>query len=63
MATVGTPRAPFTESSLLSSHVTGFFIVDGSMPNMSCDVEMSESDSPLSEIEINIDPEVVAAHN
>jgi hypothetical protein len=30
---------------------------------MSYDVEMSESDSPLSEIEINIDPEVVAAHN
>jgi hypothetical protein len=30
---------------------------------MSCDVEMSEFDSPLSEIEINIDLEVVAAYN
>jgi hypothetical protein len=30
---------------------------------MSCDVEMSDSDSPLSDMEIGIDPEVAAAYN
>ena len=36
-----------------------FFIVDRSLPRMSCDAEMNDSGSPLSDIEISIDPEVV----
>jgi hypothetical protein len=62
VATTGILEPPFTESSLLSSHVAGFFIVDRSLPNMSCDVEINDSDSPLSDIEINIDPEIVAPY-
>ena len=36
----------------------GFFVVDCSPPRMSCDAEMSDSDSSLSYMEISIDPEV-----
>jgi hypothetical protein len=36
-----------------------FFVVDRSLPRMSCDAEMSDSGSPLNGIEISMDPEVV----
>jgi hypothetical protein len=53
----------FAKSLPLSSHAAGFFIVDRSLPNMSSDSEMSDSDSPLSDIVINIDTDVAAAYN
>ena len=36
-----------------------FFVVDSSLPRMSCDAEMSNSSSSLSDIERSVDPEVV----
>ena len=36
-----------------------FLTVDCSLPRMSCDAEMSDSGSSLSDIEISIDPEIV----
>jgi hypothetical protein len=43
----------------LSSPITAdFFVVDRSLPRVSCGVEMSDSDSSLSDREINIDSEV-----
>jgi hypothetical protein len=48
-ATTGYLEAPF------AAH---FFVVDRSLSRMSCDAEMSDSDSALSDIEISIHPEV-----
>jgi hypothetical protein len=40
---------------------SGIFVVDRSLPRMSCDVKMSDSDLSLSDIEINIDPEIAVS--
>jgi hypothetical protein len=51
----------FAESSLLSFHVTGFFIVDRSLLGMSCSAEMNDSGSSLSDMKISIKPEIIIA--
>ena len=37
----------------------GFFIVDRSLPRMSCNAEMNDSGSSLSDMEISINPEII----